>query len=324
MRLTTALVPPSSWFVVDGNDSPSPRDGGVAEREQHPGAVEPDEPEAGAAQTFVRPPPLAPPGVRGILFGRGPFLEVIAVFSVPCIEFGEPVGGPVHSADFGEPACESEQRPAGLALGPVRQVDAGVAQHVHEATLRANPLPPGPGGRQTPLASVAHQQSRPFRSSEELPVGVLGLRGAPLPCDRLAVITGQGQQAPAIGNIRPVRHHIPVGTGGGRQDRFHAPAPRDTGRERLTGDTEPGGGLAHGLLAGDPCDERAELGPARRVPAFRDRAQPARIAPPPLGAGLREPVPAHRAPAQGALPRPRRLVPAHRPSQPEKSSTPPD
>ena len=133
-----------------------------------------------------------------------------------------------------------------------------------------------------------------------------------------------GPAGTSIGNIRPVRHHIPVGTGGGRQDRFHAPAPRDTGRERLTGDTEPGGGLAHGLLAGDPCDERAELGPARRVPAFRDRAQPARIAPPPLGAGLREPVPAHRAPAQGALPRSRRLVPAHRPSQPEKSSTPPD
>lgn len=103
--------------------------------------------------------------------------------------------------------------------------------------------------------------------------------------------------------------------------RFHVPAPRDAGGERLAGDAEPVGGLAHGLLARHPREERAELRHASRIIPPRRGARPAAVAPPPLRAGARETVPAHRAPAQRALPRPRGLVPAHGTSQHEKSST---
>ena len=200
-------------------------DGRIAEREQHAGPVQPDQSEVGAAQAFVRPPPLASPRVHGILFGDGVLLEVIVVSAVPVVELLEPCGGLVGRRHPDEPAGESEQPPAGLAPGPVRQVDAGVAQHMHQAALHGHVHPP------------------------------------------------------------------------------------------------PFGGLAHGLLARHPREERAELRHASRIIPPRRGARPAAVAPPPLRAGARETVPAHRAPAQRAPPRPRGLVPAHGTNQHEKSST---
>ena len=206
---------------------------GVAEREQHAGPVQPDEPEVGPAQPLVRPPPLSAPRMNGIVLVLGALLEIIAVLAMPPVEVGEPCGHLLRGLHLGEPTREFEQRLARFALGPIRQVDARVAQHVHQAVLHGNPPQASFGGRQAALATVAHQQSGTFRFAEQLPVGVLRLGGAPLPFHGSPVIAGEDQQAPAVGHVRAVGHHVPVRPCDRRQGRLHVPAPRYAGGERL-------------------------------------------------------------------------------------------
>lgn len=80
-----ALRLPSTTNQLEGGDA-------VAEREQHPVPVQPDEPEAGLVRPLVRSPPLAAPRMNGIVLGLGALLGIIAVLAMPPVEVGEPCG----------------------------------------------------------------------------------------------------------------------------------------------------------------------------------------------------------------------------------------
>ena len=134
-------------------------DVGVAGREQHPVPVRPDEPEVGPAQPLVRPPPLAAPRMNGIVLGLGALLEIIAVLAMPPVEVGEPCGRLLRGLHLGEPTRGFEQRLARFALGPIRQVDARVAQHVYQAALHGDP----PSIVRRPSGGLGHRRTPAIR-----------------------------------------------------------------------------------------------------------------------------------------------------------------
>lgn len=79
---------------------------GLEEAEQGSVAEEAFEPEVGAAQPQVRPPPVAPgrgrPGAVGVLAGEGAFSEHVPPAFAPCVGRLAPVCGVVGVVDAGE------------------------------------------------------------------------------------------------------------------------------------------------------------------------------------------------------------------------------
>ena len=71
---------------------------------------------------------------------------------MPAVERREPRGRLVRVPHPDEPARQPEQPPARLAPRPVRQVDARVAQHMHQTPLHRDVRPEPGRGRQTSAA----------------------------------------------------------------------------------------------------------------------------------------------------------------------------
>ena len=249
-------------------------DGRIAEREQHAGPVRPDQSEVGAAQAFVCPPPLASPRVHGILFGDGALLEVIVVPAVPVVELLEPCGGLVGRRRPDEPAGESGQLPAGLALGPVRQVDAGVAQHMHQAALHV-------AGALRAAQPVRYRHVRSGDAREQRHIGGLALVRAPLEAQHLAVPAVDGyDQAPAVVHVRAVRHHRMMFHPARRDGGPDVPAPRGALAQGPRIAVRVARGLAR--AAEQPSKERVELPGPLCVLLWHRRAQRAGCALPAL------------------------------------------
>lgn len=308
-------------LVRGAGDWPGRDEAGFQEREERAVALQTDEPVVGAAHPLVRPPPLPSPGVEGIVLGVGSFLDERAVLVVPPVQPDQPGGRLAAVTDFGEAPGEFQQFASGPAPGLVGQIRPGAPEHVHQAALDPCPFPAFPRDRETSCATVADQHSGLSYPHEQPPVGGLALPFAPLPGDGPAVLARGDQQAPAIRQIRAVDLDVAMNGPALRDARTHVPAPRDPRGERLPDHTKPGGGLAQRLLARDPCQERAKLRHALEIGTLRGRTQRAGIAPPALGARIREPLLAHRHPADRASPGLGRLPFAHGTSKTKKSST---
>ena len=282
---------------------------GLEEAEQGSVVKEAFEPEVGAAQPQVRPPPAASgrgrPGVVGVLAGEGAFGEHVPPAFAPCVGRLAPACGVVGVVDAGERIGEPFEFPAGLEAGPAGQILSGVALYVDQASLDARARPALGAGPLDALHAVAYEHVGRRDLREQGVVGGGALAFAPLPGEHLAAVgVDRGQQAPAV-HVGAVGHDHVMHHAVGDDARRQVPAPVGALAEVACALVSLA--LRSGLE--QPVEELAQLGAPGLVRSGRRGRKRAGGATPSLGARSAPSVLDHRLAAHWAPPRPDRFLP---------------